>query len=289
MPVRESAECEPLPTDPRSARVLGGLIAWTLLGASLSGSCCAAFPEADFEVVSIKPAATLSEQALFSWDMLWERNPIGLVPGHGRTVRFESITLPQLIAIAHRVRTSQVIGPKGINGGRFDIEALLPQGAPWDLATEMLKSMLKDRFALKAHLETRDVSGLLLAVRRGGPHLKAADPSTKGSRGDLGSVLATKHERLPPGAGFFSSEHCTMGKLVNYLSLNLQVPIADRTGLQGEYNLVLDIAPPADAQDLDRQQRIMEAVRGLGLDLKKGTAPVNVVVVDSVSKTPTPN
>jgi uncharacterized protein (TIGR03435 family) len=33
----------------------------------------------------------------------------------------------------------------------------------------------------------------------------------------------------------------------------------------------------------------MEAVRRLGLDLKTGTVPVNVVVVDSVLKAPTPN
>jgi len=80
-----------------------------------------------------------------------------------------------------------------------------------------------------------------------------------------------------------------MAKLIDYLSPNLQLPIADRTGLEGEYKVFLDVAPPLDEQDGDRAPRIMEAVRRLGLDLKKGTVPLDVVVVDSVSKTPTAN
>jgi len=284
-----SAEHKALPADPHSARVIGGLIAWTLLVGILSGTCCAASSEATFEVASIKRAAALSEMQLRGHNMLWERRSFGPVPGHDRTVELVSITLPQLIAIAYSVRTPQVIGPKQLDSGRFDIRALLPQGAPRDLATEMLKSLLRDRFALRMHPETRNESGLLLVVGRGGPHLKAADPSTKGSGADVGSILSTKREVLPRGAGRFWSRHCTMAMLVDYLLWHLHMPIADRTGLKGEYDVVLDIAPAEDPDGFDRQVRIIDAVRKLGLDLKRGKMPVNVVVVDSVSKEPTAN
>jgi uncharacterized protein (TIGR03435 family) len=80
-----------------------------------------------------------------------------------------------------------------------------------------------------------------------------------------------------------------MATLVEELTRNLRAPIADRTGLKGEFDLVLEVAPPLDAEDVDPQPRIMEAVRRLGLGLKKGTVAVDVVVVDSVLKAPTPN
>jgi uncharacterized protein (TIGR03435 family) len=213
---------------------------------------------------------------------------LGYVPVQGRTVKLVSITVPQLIAIAYRVRTLQVIGPKQLDSGRFDIQALLPQEASSGLVNEMLKSLLRDRFALRAHSETRSESGLLLVVGRGGPHLKMADPSTKNSEADLASVLASKHQVLLPGVRIWS-RHCTMATLIDNLSWDLQTPIADRTGLEGEYEVVLDIAPAETPEGLDREARIIDAVRKLGLDLKRGKMPVDVVVVDSVSKEPTAN
>jgi uncharacterized protein (TIGR03435 family) len=40
---------------------------------------------------------------------------------------------------------------------------------------------------------------------------------------------------------------------------------------------------------LDRPARFVQALRKLGLDLKKGEVALDVVVVDSASRTPTPN
>jgi uncharacterized protein (TIGR03435 family) len=251
---------------------------------------CAAFEESGFEVVSIRPAAESSGMALRLHQMTWESSNslYRLLPGSGRNVNLNDITLTQLIAVAYRIRTQQVIG-RGLDGRMFDIKALLPEGATREGANERLKIVLKERFALRAHQETRNESGFVLTVRPGGPNLKATDPAAKRSGTDLADLLAARREVLPKGASRTWTQDCTMAALADILALQLGMPVADRTGLAGKYDVVLDVAPTEDPQGLDREARIIEAVRKLGLDLKKGTVPVDVVVVDSVSKTPTGN
>jgi uncharacterized protein (TIGR03435 family) len=289
LPRRECAEDYSLRTIARCTLIIGGLIAWTLFAGVLIGVCSAASPDTVFEVASVKRAAPLPQQQLFLRELTWEYMDPGFHLVHGRTLRLGSITLPQLIARAYRVRTRQVIVPKGFNSEKYDIEARLPEGAPKDGEYEMLKNLLADRFALRVHAETRNESGLQLVVRAGGSHLKAADPATKRKEGDVESLLARKREPMARGAGYFQSGHCSMAKLADYLSLTLKMLIADHTGLSGEYEVALDIAPQEDADGLDRPARFVQALRKLGLDLKKGEVALDVVVVDSASRTPTPN
>ena len=269
--------------------ITGGLIAWILFAGVFTGVCSAASPDTVFEVASVKRAAPLSQQQQFLRELMWEYTDPGFHLVHGRTLRLGSISLPQLIARAYRVRTRQVIVPKGFNSEKYDIEARLPEGAPKDGEYEMLKNLLADRFALRVHAETRNQSGLQLVVRAAGPHLKAADPATKGKEADVERLLARKRETMARGSAYFQSGHCSMAKLADTLSLTLETLIADRTGLSGEYEVALDIAPQEDADGLDRPARFEQALRKLGLDLKKGEVALNVVVVDSASRTPTPN
>src|ERR1022692_425857 len=207
LPRRECAEDYSLRTIARCTLIIGGLIAWTLFAGVLIGVCSAASPDTVFEVASVKRAAPLPQQQLFLRELTWEYMDPGFHLVHGRTLRLGSITLPQLIARAYRVRTRQVIVPKGFNSEKYDIEARLPEGAPKDGEYEMLKNLLADRFALRVHAETRNESGLQLVVRAGGSHLKAADPATKRKEGDVESLLARKREPMARGAGYFQSGH----------------------------------------------------------------------------------
>ncbi len=254
-----------------------------------AGVCHAGRQELAFEVASIRPAAPLPEPERTLREELWDNSWLGHYPVHGGRLRLEYISLRQLIAITYGVRTQQVIGKKELDAGPFNIEARLPEDADVNRVDEMLKNLLKERFSLKVHMEDRNETGLQLVVRAGGAHLNAADPTTKGKGGDLASVLSAKREALPPGASALRMEHASMWALADQLSLHLEVHVADFTGLQGEYEVSLKVAPPMDANDRDLLPRLTDALHGLGLDLKRGTVPVKAVVVDSVSKMPTPN
>ena len=80
-----------------------------------------------------------------------------------------------------------------------------------------------------------------------------------------------------------------MDTTASYLSLQLVSPVNDQTGLTGKYDFDLfwSMRPP-DADD--NGPDLVTAVREqLGLNLKRGKVPVNVLVIDHAEKTPTPN
>jgi uncharacterized protein (TIGR03435 family) len=88
-----------------------------------------------------------------------------------------------------------------------------------------------------------------------------------------------------------------MAEMTRFLSRELHMPIVDQTGLTGHYNYFLDIAayvtpdmmkgdgPPPEANSIVAQA--MQAQLGLKLEAKK--APVEMLVIDHVDKTPSEN
>jgi uncharacterized protein (TIGR03435 family) len=87
------------------------------------------------------------------------------------------------------------------------------------------------------------------------------------------------------------------------LSKFLDRPVVDMTGLTGRYNFTLDYSVDelrnlvrASGGDASRipdfggdQISIFTSVESLGLKLETRKAPVQVIVIDSVQKTPTAN
>jgi uncharacterized protein (TIGR03435 family) len=100
-----------------------------------------------------------------------------------------SMTLQDLISIAYNLTygADQQIsgGPDWIRSEKFDVVAkedetvaahlhkLLPE-QQGDENRRMLRELLAERFALKVHHETKDLSTYVLSIAKGGPRLKPA-------------------------------------------------------------------------------------------------------------------
>jgi uncharacterized protein (TIGR03435 family) len=59
--------------------------------------------------------------------------------------------------------------------------------------------------------------------------------------------------------------------------------------LKEKYDIVLEVQAPADPSDSELGPRVSDAVSRLGLRLKPAKVPVEVLVIDNVTKMPTPN
>jgi len=129
-------------------------------------------PKLTFDVISIKPAAPLSSA--------------GVIGGGTRGNRFTMVssTLRMLLqrAYQHSVVLLQVVGePSWIDSDRYDIQATAncSGGA---LSSEqiqlMVRSMLEDRFQLKAHMETRYGQVYNLVVAKYPPKIKLSEDQT---------------------------------------------------------------------------------------------------------------
>ena len=69
-------------------------------------------------------------------------------------------TLRRLIADAHGVQLTQVIGPRWLDESEYDIDARAAGDLSPDRLRSMLLTLLVDRFRLKEHMEQRTMRGI---------------------------------------------------------------------------------------------------------------------------------
>lgn len=121
--------------------------------------------------------------------------------GPGRFV-VDGITAANLIRNAYDLRPEEMVGgPAWLDTERFQINATYPPESGTPQVNAMLRSLLQDRFALKAHRERRELAKyhLVLADAKGrlGPQLKKSSPQCPTShperpcmmRGGMGELV----------------------------------------------------------------------------------------------------
>jgi uncharacterized protein (TIGR03435 family) len=233
-----------------------------------------------FEVATVKPAslpASPDGKRVIR---------IGAQGGPGTSdpsqISYSFLSLRNLLMQAFNVRNYQIQGPAWLDSERFDIVARVPAGARKDDVPVMLRNLLKERFQLAAHRETKEQSVYALVVGKSAPKMKlsedqsdpsAAAPSRSPSESaapeggalpppDPGRPRIGKDgmPELPPGmrrpgirmmalmspAGMrvrLSAERQTMAQLADSLSNQVDRPVVDMTGLTQRYDFTLDFAP----------------------------------------------
>jgi uncharacterized protein (TIGR03435 family) len=151
----------------------------------------------------------------------------------------------------------------------------LPPMEQWKQMQLMLQAMLADRFALKAHRETRDLPIYELTVAKGGSKMKQTSPDSGGGNANYASGKVTAHE-------------ISIESVAANLSFAVGRVIVNKTELEGGYDFTLEYAPDgADASDT--RPSIFTAIEEqLGLTLVPSKGPVDVIVVDHIER-PTAN
>jgi uncharacterized protein (TIGR03435 family) len=299
-PSRAAQACASFVAMRHMMRVLAAALPmWT---AAVYGQTPAPAPE--FEVASIKLAAVesgpMAEAKMRAMDSMADMM-IGMVPLKGMTVTMDSRTLQQLIAAAYKVRVSEVSGPGWMSEARFNVEAKMPAGADKKLSNEMLQRLLEQRFGLKVHRETRTVSGFALTVGKDGAHLTPAappiakpDPDAKpdpeeGKR-RMEKMMADMKARGPGNmpASWWQNNNATSAQIAASISRMIKAPVDDQTGLDGKYNVSMEVPQPESPEDT-MEYRVARAVTKLGLKLDAHKISIDTIVVDAASKMPTEN
>jgi uncharacterized protein (TIGR03435 family) len=226
-----------------------------------------------FEVSTIKPT-----------DPSFRGNLIG-APGGILSAR--GYTLKALIAYSYDMDERQIVDvPKSSESERYDITAKPEKEGRFTPAEGklMLQSLLADRFQLKFHRETRELPLYVLTVAKGGSKMR---PRTEGDGGAPRSMLF-QGPRLP-------GRNLSVADLAGGLQkMALDRPVIDKTGLAGKFDF--DLTWRRELQQVGGQggtnsdvPDIFTALQEqLGLKLESAKGPVEVLVIDSVSK-PTEN
>src|SRR3954469_11155274 len=206
-------------------------------------------------------------------------------------------TLRMLIQLAYGLDDFEIVGaPDWAASDRFDVNAAAGQElAPLEGPTrgspvlqDMLRALLRDRFALASHTDTgeRDALALTLsrADRRPGPRLTSSTIDCAALR------AATKPDAGAPACGFRMApgsivlEGVPVSQLATSLSGLFGRRVIDRTGLTGNFDLQLawDMPVPGGAARADAVSLTTALGDQAGLRLTPTRAPSTVLVIDSV-------
>ena len=193
-------------------------------------------------------------------------------------VRIDNLPLRAVISLAYGVMGSAVVGPAALDRLTFDIAARPPSGYQRTQLPILLRNLLVDRFKLVARRETRQGRGYALRVATTGHRLR----ESTGPR-----TFLTGRPGLIAGNGR------SIGELIPVLAQMVGTPVVNETALGGVYDVKLEWTPQLAASAgaaVEPELSIFTAVREqLGLRLEPIQTAVDVVVIDSVEETPTPD
>jgi uncharacterized protein (TIGR03435 family) len=257
-----------------------------------------------FEVASIKPSDPSTQGVTFM------NGPGGL--------NINGATIKMLIQQAYDVRDFQISGGPGwINSDRYDIKAKIESGTnappdPRNLADqrksieqqrERLRDLLADRFQLKIHRETKELSAYALKPAKGGPKLKESKLDDPASNSDKSSERP-RGPFMRVGRGQIIGQSISLDFLAQMLSQQVGRPVIDKTDLKGAYEFTLEWTPdpaqslepgfsgpgepprpdsPAPAE-VNGTSVFVAIQEQLGLKLESQKAPVEIIVIESVEK-----
>lgn len=217
-------------------------------------------------------------------------------------------------------------GPAWVHSEQYAINAKAEGAAPVaQMLGPMLQNLLEDRFKLKIHHEAKEGPVYVMTVVNGGSKLQ---PIKEGSC----TPLDMNHLPLPPAPGQPPLNICgnqqirmVNGKTMTVNGTGLSMaeftagmlsdlvgrPVIDKTGLEGKFDIELEIAPDSSmpmfqgmagrggrAEDSDRGPipsvsepdgpTIFTALRKLGFKLESAKGLIDTLVIDHVEK-PTEN
>jgi uncharacterized protein (TIGR03435 family) len=240
----------------------------------------------------------------------------------GSQAHITRLPLDEYIAMAYRVRNHQVTGPDWMGSEKFDLNAKLPAGTNADQIPDMVRTLLIQRFGLKVHREQKELPIYALARGHGALKLVKSAPGPQGTEpkgavtvSGSGSADGVSAD-LGHGSSYtfkdgkFEIKKVSMETLAKVLERYLDRPVVDMTGIGGEYDLSLEITEedfrtmlvraavntgivvsPRALRLLDTGSiaSLMDGLQQLGLGLDARKAPLDMIVVDQVSKMPADN
>ncbi len=228
-----------------------------LIVCSLPVGALAAELKKTFEVASVKPSAPPGGSAGMVRMMMGSR----FGPGTADPTRWACDNCPvsMLLTQAYNLKRFQITGPAWMDNERFDIAARVAEGATKDDLRLMQKSLLEERFGLKARLELKEMQVMELVVAKNGPKFKEstttpADPSKPLGMGGGPLQMKMGADGFPDlpkdrtmtfvmnGNAKHQAVAEDMTQFVAFLSAQLDKPVTDSTGLTAKYDYTMTYA-----------------------------------------------
>jgi len=250
----------------------------TVLAGVFVSACCVAYGQTtpEFEVATVKQLDRSLEPGAADLSFVGTSGKLAKIAGNRVTL---TGTLHTIIATAYGVKNYQVTGaPSWADSLMYTITGETPgETVPTqEQIRPMLQSLLADRFQLKLHRDTKMLPVYHLMQNKKSNFLKQAGPDEKFSW------------NLSPGPDGMLRSKATresIGDFVQLVGVSTDRPVIDETGLTGDIDYDILIAPPeAKGRDEVNRAIIYAVIDQLGLKLEPAKDPIEILVVEKVDK-----
>jgi len=202
--------------------------------------------------------------------------------------------------------------PQWVKDDRYEIQAKIPANSLPNYTEPqltsgdtpeidlMLQRLLEERFGLRVHRETRELPAYVLNVGKNGAKV---NPSVAGSE-RVNAADGTVHEvhgqkglrriTSPDGSSRiqFTFRSGTLDQVAEVLGQSLELPVLNRTGLEGYYDFVIQYeevppqrgVPPTGFLLGATPGALSVALQQIGFKLESTKAPIEVLVIDHVER-----
>jgi len=200
----------------------------------------------------------------------------------GRHVLIKRQNVETMLMVAYGVQKTQIAdAPDWVKSQSFDVDGFpdVPGQPSVQQFQSMVRKLLVERFGLKMHKEQREMAAYVLTVAKGGMKLKptSSGPDALPSQ-DVSGGEAERHLKFT---------NVSMADFTLMMLYEVDKPLLDHTGLQGRYDFGLTFTKDESRVPLGGNSApgLFTAIQEqLGLKLEAVKAPVDVLVIDAVTR-----
>ena len=224
-----------------------------------------------FEVASVKVSRSIEGR-----DGTFTLDPVRLSA--------RNVTMKRLVFEAWQIPYSQITGGPGwLNNDEYDIEAKADGPVGGAQLRLMLRALLVERFKLQVRQEKKEGRIYGLVVGKDGAKLKRepdlSKPRSWRFHGDLSQFANILAIQLTIPA---SDDPKTPS-----MARGTPIPVVNQTGIDGVYDIALDLKLEPGADAFTVWQRALEEQLGLRLESKRGL--VDYLAIEHVERVPSGN
>jgi uncharacterized protein (TIGR03435 family) len=246
-----------------------------------------------FDVASVKPAPPGAR-------ISFQGGPGSADPGRAS---YTKATLIDLMTDAFHVQPGQISGPAWLTSKYFAVTATMPPATTHAEFSQMMETLLIERFHLVVHRETKEDSGYELLVDKKGPKVTRSVLSAEGlsSEAEQAPGCAPDHTLRAELVGTrwkITVTNCSMGAFAGYLSGLLGEPflggpayrpgqrplntifVVNKTDLSGKYSFQFEFDPELSGLQVALQSKI-------GMRLVESKVAREHTVIDHIDEMPT--
>ncbi len=184
-------------------------------------------------------------------------SPTGMMAGNGKYI-WKGSDMKQLFAAAHSIPYAFVEGNAFTDTSRYDVSITGPKSESAEIM-KMLPNLFAVAFHVTATLETREVDGWIITAPNGRPE------ALKEAAGMGGFSQA--------GNGALKLTGTNMEGMAGMMQTIIKKPVADKTGIQGRFDLNIQYEEA-------KPESLLDALRKIGFVIEPAKVPTQFLVVN---------